>query len=90
LRTLFERHGVAHVDLLAIDAEGWDFRILRQLDFSRHRPRLIRCEYINLPPDEQAAIRDLLNGQGYVTRVFGQNIDAVPVDYWEEVLASRA
>ena len=93
LRTLFERHAVESVDLLWIDAEGWDYKILRQLDFSRYRPRLIRCEYINLTADEQKAIRALLIGSGYVIRVNGQNIDAVPAGTggrsWRSGLRSR-
>ena len=89
LRTLLERHAVDAIDLLSIDAEGWDYRILRQLDFGRYRPRLIRCEYINLAPDEQAAIRELLVANDYIVRTEGQNIDGVAAEYWPEVLRAR-
>jgi FkbM family methyltransferase len=33
-------HGLEHVDLLQIDAEGYDYEILRTIDFSRLRPAL--------------------------------------------------
>lgn len=86
LKALLARHAVQKVDMLSIDTEGWDYRILRQLDFSRYRPKLIRCEYINLTAAEQSAIRELLIGNGYVIRVEGQNIDAVAADYWRVVV----
>jgi FkbM family methyltransferase len=87
LATLLTRQGIESVDLLCIDAEGWDFEVIRQLDFTAHRPRLIRCEYINLRPDEQDAIVELLERHGYITSHSGQNIDAVPAEYWQEVEA---
>ncbi|MBL7501942.1 FkbM family methyltransferase [Frankia sp. CNm7] len=35
LETLLTKHGINHIDLLQIDAEGFDFEILKQIDFSR-------------------------------------------------------
>lgn len=90
LRTLFERHAIDRVDLLCIDAEGWDYRIIEQLDFTTYRPKLIRCEYINLTADEQAALVTLLADNGYLIRIHGQNIDAVATEYWQELKANRA
>jgi len=89
LRTLFDRHAIDRVDVLQIDAEGWDYRILRQLDFARYRPKLIRCEWINLAAGEQSALHELLAGHGFVVRVSGMNLDAVPVEYWRDVTAAR-
>jgi FkbM family methyltransferase len=85
LATLFERHRVEHLDVLCIDAEGWDYRILRQLDFARYRPKLLRCEWINLTPDEQAALVEMLTAQEYRTRIEGQDLDAVPNEFWAEI-----
>ncbi|MDX2170753.1 MAG: FkbM family methyltransferase [Deltaproteobacteria bacterium] len=83
LATLFARHAVERIDVLAIDAEGWDYRILRQLDFATYRPTLIRCETCNLPADERTAVEQLLSEQGYVLRTEGQNLDAVAREYWD-------
>jgi FkbM family methyltransferase len=90
LPSLFRRHAVDRLDLLCIDAEGWDYRILRQLDFSAYRPALIRCEYINLAADEQRALLALLSEHGYLLHINGQNLDAVAREYWDEVTAARA
>jgi FkbM family methyltransferase len=86
LASLFARHGIERVDIVCIDAEGWDYAIIRQLDLSVYRPTLIRCEYINLTAEEQAAIEQQFVEHGYVVRIEGQNIDAVAVEFWEQDL----
>ncbi|MCC7474956.1 MAG: FkbM family methyltransferase [Pirellulales bacterium] len=57
--------GLSHVDLLQIDAEGYDGRIIQSIDFSRLQPRIIRFEYRNLPPNEADDCLALLATQGY-------------------------
>ena len=37
--------GLSHVDLMQIDAEGYDWPIIRSIDFTRLRPRILRFEY---------------------------------------------
>ena len=36
--TLLRRHGVSRLDLLQIDAEGYDFEILKRIDFRAFDP----------------------------------------------------
>ncbi|MEZ5420156.1 MAG: FkbM family methyltransferase [Vicinamibacterales bacterium] len=83
LPTLLARHGVGRLDILCIDAEGWDFAILRQLDVEHLRPAVIRCEWINLDAGERQAALDWLRARGYVARVAGQNLDAVDRTFWQ-------
>ena len=85
LQTLLERHRVETFDILCIDAEGWDFKILRQLDFSRWRPKLIRIEYINLSSDEKSAVAELFDRHGYRYASNGMNLDAVAVELWDRI-----
>ena len=85
LPTLLERHRVETFDMLCIDAEGWDFRILRQLDFSRWRPKLIRIEYINLSEEEKSAVIELLELHQYYYGDGGINLDAVTVELWDRI-----
>jgi FkbM family methyltransferase len=56
---------VRHVTYLQIDTEGYDFEILRSIDFDRLKPDMLRYEYVNLNADEQAACRALLRDAGY-------------------------
>jgi len=89
LKTLLERHRVEALDILCIDAEGWDFRILRQLDFSRWRPKLIRIEYINLSDEEKSAVTELLDQHQYHYGPDGINLDAVAVELWDSISNQR-
>src|SRR2546426_11057106 len=47
-KTLLNRHHVSRIDLLQIDAEGYDFAILKQVDFRRIQPTVIRYEHRHL------------------------------------------
>lgn len=67
LENLFRKHSIHKVDLLQIDVEGYDYQVLKQVDFSRLRPRVIRMEWYNLPPDEKQMSLDLLKRWGYRT-----------------------
>jgi len=50
--TLLARHQIIQLDLLVIDTEGWDWRILRQFDLATLRPKLILYEHQHLSPEE--------------------------------------
>ena len=73
---LLERHRLDHVDLLQIDAEGYDYEILRTIDFSRLRPRFINYERVLLHEDEPAC-RAMLTDAGYV--LFDWSVDTLAV-----------
>jgi FkbM family methyltransferase len=45
LRHFYPQHGITRVDLLKIDAEGYDFDVLETHDFDAVRPRLVLVEY---------------------------------------------
>jgi FkbM family methyltransferase len=58
------------LDLLSIDAEGFDLTILKSLDFSRFHPRVICVEIDNDVSEEETAIFDLMREHGY--RLWGR------------------
>ena len=72
LASLLERHGVTEVDLLQIDTEGSDYRVLSSLDFSRVSPRFINYERMLLGPEE-AACRAMMRNAGYRLCNWGQD-----------------
>lgn len=45
LSELMEQQNVAGLDLLQIDTEGYDREILKMIDFTRHKPAIIRFEH---------------------------------------------
>lgn len=63
--SLLERHSIASLDLLVIDAEGWDWRILRQFDLARLRPKLILYEHQHLTPEAREQADQFLTEQSY-------------------------
>lgn len=65
--SLCRRQGQSEVNLVLIDAEGYDAEILRNIDFSVRRPRLLIYEHFHLPPAERTACRSMLAAAGYQT-----------------------
>ncbi len=66
LGALLEKHNVQHIDVLQIDTEGYDYKVLSQLDFTRHKPSIINMEYVHLNDEEKMTTCALLNEHGYV------------------------
>lgn len=48
-QTLMVEHGLPHVDVLAIDTEGFDFEIIKMADAAGISPQLIKYEHKHLP-----------------------------------------
>jgi FkbM family methyltransferase len=57
--------GLETVDILQIDAEGYDWPIIRSIDFERVRPAILRFEYRNLRPRDADACLARLSDHGY-------------------------
>jgi FkbM family methyltransferase len=56
-----------HFDLLSIDVEGHDFEVLRSLDFSRYRPRVVVIEMHDfaIPAAASNPLCEFMDDQGY-------------------------
>jgi FkbM family methyltransferase len=68
LASVLEKHNVVSIDLLLIDTEGYDFKVLSQVDFQRYRPLVIVYEHHHLSNGEREQARELLQGFGYHLR----------------------
>lgn len=64
LGTLQARHGLGAPDLVQIDAEGFDYEILKMIDWSRP-PVLVHYETLHLSLPDRMAAWDMLRGKGY-------------------------
>jgi hypothetical protein len=64
---------VSHIDLILIDTEGYDLKILKMIDFRRFRPKLIIYEQELLSPEDKAAAHSLLRSYGYVVHPIEMN-----------------
>ena len=65
LHQLLEKHQLQQLDLLQIDAEGYDYEILKTLDFNVLKPSFINYERVLLQEDEPAC-RAMLEALGYL------------------------
>lgn len=63
--TLVDRYSIQGIDVVMIDAEGYDYEILQQIDLVRFRPKLVVYEQIHLSKAVKKASVDLLNRAGY-------------------------
>jgi FkbM family methyltransferase len=79
--------GLQHVDLLQIDAEGYDWPIIRSIDFSRLRPRILRFEYRHMAGDDADECISLLAGHGY--RFVIEERDIIAILAADSLSASR-
>jgi len=73
--TLLDRFSVRSIDLLQIDAEGFDFEIIKLFDRSRVWPSLIRFEHYNLTPADRKECTHFLAARGY--RMLRDGIDFI-------------
>ena len=72
LQQLFNKNKLESIDALVIDAEGYDWKILKQLDLNKYQPRLIYFEKLNLEESEkQEAVTTLKSD--YEIFTFGIN-----------------
>lgn len=87
LANLWRRSGLGELDLLAIDTEGYDFEILRTVDFTTIRPRVVVYEHVHLSPTDRQSAQDLLRDHGY--RFFEHGLDTAALDYTRLTAADK-
>jgi len=89
IHDLLAKHQLTGVDLLQVDTEGYDYQILRTIDFQKFSPRYINYERIHLKKDEPRC-RTLLLNHGYSLHDHGQDTlcelaaPQSPVTRWRE------
>lgn len=65
LQEIFDKHQVKRVDLLHIDTEGYDYKVLSTIDFSVYQPGVILYENAHLSTIEKESAESLLKSHGY-------------------------
>lgn len=76
LPALLERHAVRQLDMLHIDTEGYDWKILSQLDLQQHQPKFVLYESNHLTKEELHASYDFLKDH---YELFEAGIDVLAV-----------
>jgi FkbM family methyltransferase len=70
LDQVLERHAFASVDLLHIDAEGYDLQVLRTLDLGSNAPRAILIEHKHLRLTEKLQFLLKMSRLGYRIHIY--------------------
>jgi FkbM family methyltransferase len=73
LQQICERQSIARPDLIHIDAEGYDFEIIKSIDFSRIGPIVLLYEHKHLGITGRLECRAYLSEQGYDTLEVGDD-----------------
>lgn len=75
---LLRKHNVKRVDMLQIDAEGYDFEVIKQIDFNFAKPKIIHYEHNCLGSDTERSWKYLENN-GYKVSRLSSNTLAIGV-----------
>lgn len=65
MEIVLQDYKIKTVDLLQIDVEGFDYEVLKMIDFKAIKPSIIKYEFVNLSDKDKAASKDLLEQNGY-------------------------
>jgi len=63
--TLVRKFDISKIDAVIIDTEGYDFEILKLIDFEKHRPKLVIYEHMHLSPQDRDSANKQLESLGY-------------------------
>ena len=77
--SLLHKHNISNVDLLIIDTEGFDYEIIRTIDFKKHAPGLIYFEHFHLLSEDRLECWGYLSSLGYKCAVTYKDTIAVRV-----------
>jgi FkbM family methyltransferase len=77
LNNIIKKYCMSHIDVLQIDAEGSDYKVISTLDLSEISPLIVQFEHGHLAPHEITRAVDYLNFHGYHVLYGGYQIDTL-------------
>ena len=81
LNDLIEKHQIAKIDLLLVDTEGYDYEILKQIDFEKFAPGILLYEHQYIDKNKRLGFENELEGRGYrISRHLGNTLAYIPED----------
>lgn len=90
-QTLIKKYGIKNIDLLQIDAEGYDLEVIRLFDIKTIKPNAIVFENINHSKQILTECYEMLRENGYFLKEFGRDTLAIihpesyPEKFWSDV-----
>ncbi|UCC94818.1 MAG: FkbM family methyltransferase [Candidatus Omnitrophota bacterium] len=70
---LVGKYNVKKIDLLQIDTEGYDYKIIKSINFKKIRPFIISYEHIHLSGADRVRCKKFLQKQGYEVFILEDN-----------------
>ena len=77
IESLLSKHSLASPDLIQIDTEGFDYEIIKTIDFTSVRPFVLRFEHEHLSQRDYDASLALLAEQGYKFIIEKKDVNAI-------------
>jgi len=71
IASILEKHGFEKLHLLQIDTEGFDYEIIKTINFEELKPQIISYEHAHLSENDTRASHEILESQGYTLRRVG-------------------
>ncbi|MEB2785796.1 FkbM family methyltransferase [Algoriphagus persicinus] len=71
--TLIKKYQISKIDLLQIDAEGYDLEVIKIFDIAKTQPEAIIFENENLNPKDLKSCYNMLKENGYQLAKFGRD-----------------
>ena len=67
INQILEERGLQELDLLSLDVEGWDFEIIKRIDYVRFTPKIICVEGIDVGKVQQKRLqlKEFIMSKGY-------------------------
>jgi FkbM family methyltransferase len=65
ISSLLKKHGLKNIDIITIDTEGYDFEILKTIDFKAFNPSVILYEHRHLSQTDYKQSLKLLSQNNY-------------------------
>lgn len=66
------------VDLFQVDTEGFDYDVIKMIDFKKLHPKIIKFEFVNIEPIKRQKLNKLLKDEGYI--IFNERGDTIALD----------
>ena len=77
VQTLLDKNNVQNFNVLCVDTEGYDFEILKLVDFKKYSPEVILFESKNLSDEDFIQAKELLIRNGY--KLFWEKGDTLAI-----------
>ena len=65
IKGIMDKYNLPGFDLIQIDTEGYDYEIIKTIDFAFSKPKMIYYEHRHLSPEDRNACKQLLKSQSY-------------------------